>query len=206
MAQSSKDNHGSHGDKKDKPSVTTYADHEVITPPNKLRRFVSTTTTVMFDDDPVTRAEQALAQLSGEFPSWMNQECERLDQARREVKEKGFTKATCQSLFHAAHDMKGQAATFGYPAVAAPAVSLCRLIEHTPDMTRIPLTLVDQHVDAIRAIVRENARPDVQEIADALTRRLREVTDEFLAHENRDRPDVLEGILAPSLAPNDPPA
>ena len=82
--------------------------------------------------------------------------------------------------------------------------SLSRLIEHTPDMKRIPVTLVDQNVDAIRAIIRESARPDIVSIADTLTRRLREVTDEFLAHENRERPDYLDGILAPSIAPSDP--
>ena len=47
-------------------------------------------------------------------------------------------------------------------------------------MQRIPLTLLDQHVDAIRAVVREYARPDLLDAATALTRRLREVTDEFL--------------------------
>ena len=45
------------------------------------------------------------------------------------------------------------------------------------------------------------ARPDVATLADALGQKLREVTDEFLAHENRDRPDYLDGILAPPLAP-----
>jgi hypothetical protein len=34
-----------------------------------------------------------------------------------------------------------------------------------------------------------------------LTKRLREVTDEFLLHENRDRPDVLEQIKGPSIVP-----
>ena len=118
--------------------------------------------------------------LSGEFSSWMNQECERLDKARRDIKAKGFTKATREALFHAAHDIKGEAATFGFPAVAPPATSLCRLIEHTPDVNKIPITLIDQHVDAMRAIVREYSRPGVEQLADALTRRLREVTDEFL--------------------------
>jgi hypothetical protein len=107
-------------------------------------------------------------------------------------------------LFFAAHDIKGDAETFGYGMAAIPADSLCRLLEHTPDARAIPVTLLDQHVDAIRAIVREIARPDAQETATALTRRLCEVTDEFLAHENRDRPDELEDILAPSLAPGDP--
>src|SRR5262249_34833712 len=142
-------------DRNEKPTVATYGDHEIITPPNKLRRAVSQVSSKDFTDDPVRRAEQALAQLSGEFSQWMDQECERLDGARRQIATPGFNKATCEALFHAAHDIKGQAATFGFPAVAAPADSLCRLIEHTPDATRIPLTLVDQHVDAIRAITRE---------------------------------------------------
>jgi hypothetical protein len=69
-------------------------------------------------------------------------------------------------------------------------------------MALIPLGLVDQHVDAIRAIVRENARTDIGEVAWALTRRLREVTDEFLRHENRDRSEILKIVMAPSLVPD----
>jgi HPt (histidine-containing phosphotransfer) domain-containing protein len=187
--------------KKDKPSVATYADHEVIHPPNKLRKAVAKVSPSDPPDDPLARAEQALAELSSEFSGWMVSECDRLDAARRQIKTIGFNKATREALFHAAHDIKGEAATFGFPEVAASADSLCRLIEHTPDATRIPVSLVDQHVDAVRAIIRENSRPNVAQLAAALTKTLRAVTDEFLARENRDRPDVLEGIMAPSLAP-----
>jgi HPt (histidine-containing phosphotransfer) domain-containing protein len=181
------------------PAVATFADYEVITPPHELRKAVTQATDS--DDDPVARAEAALAQLSSEFGGWMLSECERLETARQEVKRLGFTKKTHDELFRAAHDIKGEAATFGYPAVGAVADSLCRLIEHTPDMTRIPLTLIEQHVDAVRAVAREHARPDLATMAAALTRRLREVTDEFLRTENMDRPDYLESIFAPSLAP-----
>jgi HPt (histidine-containing phosphotransfer) domain-containing protein len=187
--------------KNDKPSIATYADHEVIHPPNKLRKAIAKVSPSDPVDDPLARAEHALAELSSEFSGWMDSECERLDAARRQVKTVGFNKATRETLFHAAHDIKGEAATFGFPAVAASANSLCRLIEHTPDATRIPMSLVDQHVDAVRAIIRENAGADVAKLATALTRTLRAVTDEFLARENRDRPDVLEGILAPPLSP-----
>jgi HPt (histidine-containing phosphotransfer) domain-containing protein len=112
-----------------------------------------------------------------------------------------FTEADKQELFHAAHDIKGEAATFGYPAVAVAANSLCRLIEHTPEATRIPAQLIDQHVDAVRAIFREYARSDAKKLAGSLTKRLREVTDDFLVNENRDRPDVLEQLKAPSIVP-----
>lgn len=189
--------------KPEKPAITTYADYEVITPPNSLRKAVTAVDPSAPPEDPVARAEQALAQLSPEFANWMDSECERLDIARHQVKAKGFLKHTREQLFHAAHDIKGEAATFGFPAVAAAAESLCRLIEHSPDATKIPLSLVDQHVDAVRAIFREYARSDAKEIAAVLTHRLRTVSDEFLTSENRHRPDYLDGIVGPPLAPGE---
>jgi len=185
--------------KEDAPSVATYADHEVITPPHALRKAVSLAGDAA--DDPVARAEAALEELSSEFDGWMQAECDRLEAARQDVKGGGFTQRTHDALFRAAHDIKGEASTFGYPAVAGVADSLCRLLEHTPEMGRIPLRLVDQHVDAVRAIVREYARPDLLDTATALTRRLREVTDEYLRQENSFRPDYLENIFAPPLVP-----
>jgi HPt (histidine-containing phosphotransfer) domain-containing protein len=186
---------------KNTAAIATYGDHEVIKPENKLRHAVSDSPYVPGEDDPVARAEQALAGLSGEFSSWMDEECDRLDKARQKVIAGGFTKANKEALFHAAHDIKGEAATFGYPAVASAADSLCRLIEYSPDVTHIPALLIDQHVDAVRAIYREYTRSDAEDLARMLTHRLRDVTDEFLIYENRDRPDVLEQIKGPSIAP-----
>lgn len=186
---------------KDTAAVTTYGDHEMITPQNKLRKAVSDGP-LDPADNPVARAERALAELSTEFSSWMDEECARLDQARQICKTSGFTNANKEELFHAAHDIKGEAATFGFPACAGAADSLCRLIEYAPEPNSIPLQLVDQHVDAVCAIVREYTRSDAIELATELNHRLREVTDEFLLHENRGRPDVVDSILGPSIIPN----
>jgi chemotaxis protein histidine kinase CheA len=180
-------------------AVVTYADHEIITPPNELRKAIAPAGPD--DDDPVARAEAALVQLSSEFGGWMQAECERIETARQSIKLLGMTEHSHNALFRAAHDIKGEAATFGYPEVVGVADSLCRILEHTPDIARIPVVLLDQHVDAVRAMTRETARADKTEVAGALTRRLREVTDEFLRRENAFRPDYLENIFAPSLAP-----
>jgi HPt (histidine-containing phosphotransfer) domain-containing protein len=181
------------------PAVTAYRDHEVITPPHKLRKAVAKPSAMI--DDPIARAEQALAQLSSEFSTWMDTECERLDEARRAVATSGFNAKTREALFHAAHDMKGQAATLGYPAVEGVAESLCRLIEHSPALDRVPIALIDQHVDAVRAIIREHEQPHANELATRLTKTLRAVSEEFLRRENAHRPDYLDDILGPSLAP-----
>jgi HPt (histidine-containing phosphotransfer) domain-containing protein len=131
----------------------------------------------------------------------MDSECDRLDRARHNIVKAGITQSGKDALFRAAHDIKGEAATFGYPAMASAAESLCRLIEHTPDTSRIPVPLIDQHVDAVRAIYREYARSDAKKLAATLTTRLREVTDYFLINENRDRPEVLKQLAGPSLVP-----
>src|SRR5436190_5338165 len=188
--------------KRSKPDIATYGDHEIITPDTaKLRKTLRPA--LPGEPDPVARAEAALAAISGDFSNWMQDECARLDAARRKVREMGLSTTTRQEMFLAAHDLKGDSATLGYPEVYAAAESLCRLLEHTPDLTKIPLAIVDQHVDAVRAIVREHDRADVALIAAALTGKLRAVTDEFLLKENQHRPDVLKIIQSPKLVPGE---
>ena len=187
--------------KKHPAAVATYGDHEVITPENKLRKMVSVKPLLPGEIHPVDCAEKALIQLSSKFSTWMDAECERLDQARRNIAIGGFTRANKDALFHASHDITGEAATFKFPLVALAADSLCRLIEYSPDVTRIPIKLVDQHVDAVRAIYREYAHSDAKELAATLTKRLRVVTDELLSYENRGRSNVIEQIMGPSIVP-----
>jgi len=166
-----------------KPELTaikSFADHEVITPPNKLQGAVGR---AIDGDDPVARAEAALAQLSAEFTDWMNDECEKLDLARRNARQNGLTALPREALYRSAQDIKGQAATLGFPLVAAVAESLSRLIEETHDPAHIPLDLVDQHVDAVRAIIREHGHPQADAIAAQLTRTLRQVCEDFIARQ-----------------------
>ena len=190
---------------KEKPpalNVQAFADHHVITQPNPLRR-VMRRADEQDSDDPVARAEQALAGLSGEFNDWMRIECERLAVAHDAILKHGFSADTNGELFRAAHDIKGDAATFGFPTAAAAAESLCRIIEHAPDLERVPPELIAHHINAIQAIVRENATIDNTGMAAALSRKLRGVADEYLAAVNRDRPEHLEAILAPSIVPGE---
>ena len=185
-------------EKPSKPDVVTYGDHEIITPDTrKLRK--SLRPALPSEQDPVERAEEALAAISSDFSDWMQDECARLDAARRKVREIGLLIQTREELFLAAHDIKGDCGTLGYPEVGAAADSLCRLLEHTPDLAKIPLAIIDQHVDAVRAIVREHGRADIAAIATALTGKLRAVTDEFLIKVNRHRPDVIKTLQRPAL-------
>jgi HPt (histidine-containing phosphotransfer) domain-containing protein len=182
--------------------VETFADHHVITQPNPLRKVLRRVGEQDLDD-PVARAEKALAGLSSEFRNWMTVESDRLAAAHAVILKNGFNDATREELFRAAHDIKGDAATFGFPSAGAAAESLCRIIEHAPDLGAVPSQLIAHHINAIQAIVGERTKLDTLSTASELSRKLRGVADEYLAHVNRDRPEHLEAILAPSIVPAD---
>jgi HPt (histidine-containing phosphotransfer) domain-containing protein len=182
--------------------IESFADHHVITQPNPLRKVLRRVAEKDLDD-PVARAEKALAGLAGEFKNWMEIETDRLAEAHATVLRDGFTNFSREELFRAAHDIKGDAATFGFPSAAAAAESLCRIIEHAPDLDAVPSDLIAHHINAIKAIVHERTKLDTASMASELSRQLRGVADEYLAHANRDRPEHLEAILAPSIAPGD---
>ena len=190
---------------KDKPGaleIKAFADHHVITQPNPLRKVLRRVAEKDLDD-PVARAEKALAGLSGEFKNWMTIESDRLAAAHAAILKDGFTSVTREELFRAAHDIKGDAATFGFPSAGAAADSLCRIIEHAPNLAKVPAPLIAHHINAIQAIVRERTRLDTVSTANELSRQLRGIADEYLKHANRNRPEHLEAILAPSIVPGD---
>jgi HPt (histidine-containing phosphotransfer) domain-containing protein len=182
--------------------IKSFADHHVITQPNPLRKVLRRVAEKDLDD-PVARAEQALAGLSGEFKNWMVVESDRLAAAYASVLESGFNDVTSEELFRAAHDIKGDAATFGFPSAAAAAESLCRIIEHAPEIGEVPPQLIAHHINAIQAIVSERTKLDTVSTANELSRKLRGVADKYLMQVNRDRPEHLEAILAPSIVPAD---
>jgi hypothetical protein len=188
--------------KSDGIEIQKFADHQVITQPNPLRKVLRRVSDQDLDD-PIGRAEKALAGLSGEFRNWMVIESDRLTAAHAAILAHGFTDATRDELFRAAHDVKGDAATFGFPSAGAAAESLCRIIEHAPDLSRVPAELIAHHINAIQAIVAERTKLDTISMASELSRRLRGVADEYLARVNHDRPEHLEAILVPSIAPTD---
>ena len=115
--------------------VKSFADHHVITQPNPLRKVLLRVPESDLDD-PVGRAEKALAGLSGEFKNWMTIEADRLSAAHAIVLRDGFTNENREELFRAAHDIKGDAATFGFPPPAPPPKACAASSNMPPISTR----------------------------------------------------------------------
>ena len=97
------------------------------------------------------------------------------------------------AFFRAVHDVKGQAATLGFPLAARAAASLCLLLERMDPARPMPRDLVDSHVEAIRAIFRERAKSETDSVGSALVTALDSVTAGWIA-DNGLSDEAVEGL------------
>ncbi|MBX3520755.1 MAG: Hpt domain-containing protein [Xanthobacteraceae bacterium] len=183
------------------PPEKRFDDHSVIVPPHKLKSVVKQTREPgHIDMSVVAKAEAALGELKSEFGAWMKDECDRIHAARNLIHEKGVTRATADGLFMPAHDVKGGAATLGYPLAERLATSLCRLLRHAPDPSKISLGVIDHHVDAIRALVREEVHDGLNPYGLEIAESLAVMVEQFLAAEMKDGYAAIAGDAAPRIA------
>ncbi|MFZ4121573.1 MAG: Hpt domain-containing protein [Caulobacterales bacterium] len=127
-----------------------------------------------FDETALKRAEAALASLSGEFQSWMEEEITKITQARNAARIAGWSDGALETLHGIVHDAKGLGATYEYPFITRIAGSLCRLID-TPEGKAAARTmphLVEAHVETMRAIVRDKVKASDHPVGLALVTEL----------------------------------
>jgi len=152
---------------------------QVIRPPNPLRAKVGGFGAI--DADAIAKAEAALKAMSAQFGQWLQDEIVKLDQAQADIRAKGYTPETAEGLYFRAHDLKGLGATYQYPLVTRLAGSLCRLMDDGEKRMQAPLAILDAHIDAIRAVVRDEIQTDDHPTGRALAETLEARVAEHLA-------------------------
>jgi HPt (histidine-containing phosphotransfer) domain-containing protein len=168
-------------------SVERGKDHMVIMPKNvlKQRAVVTHSGPPILDDTAIRRAEQALKALSVQYDGWMEEAADKLGELRAATVAEGFAGGRFAAFHRAAHDIRGQATTLGFPLASRVAGSLCLLLEELPharlQAAPFPM-LIDQHVDAIRAITREGVTKAKNPVGEALTAELEMVGEHLLAN------------------------
>ena len=143
---------------------------EIFMPPNILKAKVGSVAGGI-DMAAIKRAEAAMETLKSEFKDWLTDDIARLAKVRA-----GFaltpTTEMRADLFRAAHDLKGQADTYGYPLVARVAASLANLLDEANTKPVIPQNLVDAHVAAIQIAFRDKVNVTNDAVAAALAAEL----------------------------------
>ena len=152
---------------------------EIFMPPNVLKAKVGRTGGGI-DLAAMKRAEAAMEALKGEFADWLAADVPKLDSCH-EAFNAAPDSDTRDCLFRAAHDLKGQADTFGYPLIARLAASLAKLIDETNKSQSIPAALVDAHVVAVRVAFRDKVKSTSDKIASVLAVELEARVKEALA-------------------------
>ena len=149
---------------------------EIFMPPNVLKAKMGSG---KLDLSAVKRAEQAIDNLKSEFTGWVTQDVSRLVEAGQAYAKQSSVE-TLADLYRAAHDLKGQAATFDFPLIARVASSLCMLTDDTSYGLPLPLNLIDAHIDAIKVIVRDNLKDPSDRTATELATELEQQVAGFL--------------------------
>src|SRR6185295_3391415 len=99
---------------------------EIFMPPNILKAKVGSVAGGI-DTAAIKRAEAAMETLKAEFNDWLTDDIARLTKVRGGFANSATPEMRAE-LFRAAHDLKGQADTYGYPLVARVASSLANLL------------------------------------------------------------------------------
>ncbi|MDO1559886.1 Hpt domain-containing protein [Brevundimonas sp. 2R-24] len=145
---------------------------QVIQPPNTLKLKVGAGGFGGIDLAAVAKAEEALRGLSAQFGEWLQDELNKMDAARDAIRTAGYTPATSEQLYMRAHDLKGLGGTYQYPLVTRMAASLCRITDTAERRADAPLFLIDAHIDAIKAVVRDGIQTDDHPVGRALAEEL----------------------------------
>ena len=144
---------------------------QVIQPPNALRLKVGSRFGAL-DAGAIAKAEAALKSLSSNFAQWLQDELSKLAAARARVQAEGMTPEAAEVLYMRAHDLKGLGTTYEFPLVTRIAASLCKLIDDPTTRCTAPMVLIDGHIDAINAAVRNDIKTDDHPTGKALVEAL----------------------------------
>ncbi len=132
---------------------------QVIRPPNTLRLKVGGAFGDI-DASAIAKAEEALKAMSSQFGQWLQDEIAKLDKAQADIRTEGYNAQTAEALYFRAHDLKGLGATYQYPLVTRLAGSLCKMMDDPAKRMKAPRMLIDAHIDAIKAVVRDQIQTD----------------------------------------------
>ncbi len=141
---------------------------QVINAPNTLKLRLGGGRFGGIDAAAIAKAEAALKSLSGNFSEWMQDELTKLEASRQAIRVSGMNAETAESLYFRAHDLKGLGATYEFPLVTRIAASLCKLIDEPDSRQSAPIFLIDAHIDAIRAAVRDDIKTDTHPVGKIL--------------------------------------
>ena len=112
-------------------------------------------------EEAIERARLALIEFRDTYEKLVAEDVKRLKaESDRIVAEPEQSRPSVERLYAIAHEMRGQAATFGMPLLTEIGNYLCRFVENMGTPEGKDLEILDLHVGAMRLVIAEGGAPD----------------------------------------------
>ncbi len=140
--------------------MSAKSQYQVITPPNTLRAKVPKAGGLSVEQ-MAAEAETALQEIKDGYEAVVQEDVRRIDDAiSRAMETPASAPDALKEVFGISHDIKGQAASLGYPLLTAIAQSLCRFISTSEPAALKRIDVVDVHTRAMGTVVGHKIRGD----------------------------------------------
>lgn len=149
-------------------TVTDHGDHVVISADTYLQEQALRPGSPADIALMLANAETALGALRDEFELWMEQEAARLGPLLEDYLADS-SQGQKHMLYRALHDIRGNASSFGNALAGQIADHMCKLFDAAGS---VPAAMVEAHIHAIQAVVREKALTGDHPVGGAIIKEL----------------------------------
>lgn len=112
-------------------------------------------------EEAIERARIALVDFRNTYEKLVAADVKRLKAESDQIlAESGKSRPHLERLYLIAHEMRGQAGTFGMPLLTEIGEYLCHFVENIGEPRGRDLVILDLHVEAMRLVIAEGGAPD----------------------------------------------
>ena len=126
----------------------------------------------------IRRALNLNAELMDSYEGWAVDDLQKLWKEHDQLpKGQDVPKVQITKIFDIAHETRGQGGSFGYPLVSLIADSLCKFVEKKESLNPEQLNIVQLHLLALKAVLRQKLKGNQPEMGTELTKLLQAIRE-----------------------------
>jgi len=136
--------------------------NKLIKPPTSINDKVGVGGPGAVDLKTIERAEQAIANLAGDYLVWVEEDIERIQNAANALKKATGDEVASglNEVFQISHDMKGQGGSFGYQLMTSIGDMLCGLVEGRTEAGPDVIEAIQVHISTMKLVIAERMEGD----------------------------------------------
>lgn len=138
--------------------MSVSSQHRIIRPANRLQ--VKVLLSDLTVSELMAKANRVMAAIARSYPKWLQADLQALTAAYQKLRQMPQDPAAKAELFRLAHDIRGQAAGFGYDLASEVGGSLCHCLNRHETFSEVDLQVIEAHIDAISVCLKKSLNGD----------------------------------------------